>query len=120
MRIASLVLALTLTVISASAQVQRRPLRFTATATTITGTTAKGTFTRRGGVAADPAILPLGSRIRVSGAGAYSGVYSVTDTGPAIKGRRIDIYMPNRTAAKRFGRKPVMVHVLSRGKKRSE
>jgi hypothetical protein len=28
--------------------------------------------------------------------------------------------MPNQAAAKRFGRKPVMVHVLSRGKGRTE
>jgi 3D (Asp-Asp-Asp) domain-containing protein len=90
-------------------------MRFTATATSLRGKTAKGTITHPGTVAADPAILPLGSRIRVSGAGPYSGVYSVTDTGEDIKGRRLDIYMRNPRMAKRFGRKSVTVHVLSRG-----
>ena len=90
-------------------------MRFSATATTLTGVTAKGTFTREGTVAADPAILPLGSRIRVSGAGAYSGVYRVTDTGSGIKGHEIDIYMRSPHEAHRFGRKTVTVRVLSRG-----
>lgn len=90
-------------------------MRFTATATAITGITAKGTMTREGTVAADPNILPLGSRIHISGAGAYSGVYHVTDTGASVKGRRIDIYMPSTHAARRFGRKIVRVRILSRG-----
>src|SRR5262245_57956394 len=77
------------------------PMRFQATANSIEGTTAKGTVAREGITAADPAILPLGSRIRISGAGAYSGVYVVTDTGPKVNGRHIDIYMPTAAEAKR-------------------
>jgi hypothetical protein len=46
---------------------------------------ASGMQTRRGIVAADPKILPIGTRIRVQDAGRYSGEYTVTDTGPAIK-----------------------------------
>jgi 3D (Asp-Asp-Asp) domain-containing protein len=48
-------------------------VEFEATAYCITGTTASGMQTRPGIVAADPAVLPLGSRIRVDGAGPYSG-----------------------------------------------
>lgn len=88
---------------------------FSATAYAIDGTTASGAQTRKGIVAADPRVLPLGSRIRVSDAGAYDGEYVVHDTGPAIKGREIDIYMPSDAEAKRFGRRPVKVEVLSRG-----
>ena len=88
---------------------------FSATAYSIEGTTKSGAQTREGIVAADPRVLPLGSRIRVRDAGAYDGEYVVHDTGPAIKGREIDIYMPNDAEAKRFGRRTVKVEVLSRG-----
>ena len=42
-------------------------LEFEATAYSVTGTTAAGMQTRPGIVAADPAVLPLASRIRVDG-----------------------------------------------------
>ena len=90
---------------------------FEATAYTIEGKTASGEHTRKGIVAADPKILPIGSRIRVTDAGAYSGVYEVTDTGREIKGREIDIYIQNNAEAKRFGRKNVQVEVLQLGER---
>jgi len=90
-------------------------LQFEASAYTVTGTTASGTQTRQGIVAADPAVLPLGSRIRVHGAGAYSGVYTVTDTGPKVNGHQIDIFMTDGTEAKRFGRRRVQVEILGSG-----
>jgi 3D (Asp-Asp-Asp) domain-containing protein len=88
------------------------PMRFEATAYSIEGKTAAGSRSREGIVAADPALLPLGTRIRVSDAGKYSGEYVVRDKGRTIKGREIDIYLANDAEAKRFGRKPVMVEVL--------
>lgn len=91
------------------------PMRFEATADSATGITAKGTVPHQGIVAADPAVLPLGSVIRVTGAGAYSGTYAVTDTGSKIAGRHIDIYLPSVEEAKQFGKKVVIVRVLSRG-----
>jgi 3D (Asp-Asp-Asp) domain-containing protein len=66
-------------------------------------------------VAADPGVLPLGSRIRVTNAGSYSGIYTVTDTGSKINGLHIDIFIPSRAAAKEFGTKAVGVQVLERG-----
>ena len=53
-------------------------------------------------VAADPKVLPIGSRIRVHGAGQYDGEYTVTDAGREIKGSEIDIYIANEAEAKRF------------------
>lgn len=95
-----------------------RPMSFVATADSVRGVTAKGTVTHQGIVAADPAILPLGSVIRVSGAGAYSGRYVVTDTGPKVVGRHIDIYMPSRSEARLFGIKRVVVRIVSKGNNR--
>jgi 3D (Asp-Asp-Asp) domain-containing protein len=90
-------------------------MRFEATADSVSGITAKGTTTHEGIVAADPDVLPLGSLIRVTGAGKYSGIYVVTDTGPKVQGRHIDIYMPSTEEAKQFGRQKVYVRVLVRG-----
>lgn len=89
--------------------------RFMATAYSIEGQTADGRHARAGIVAADPKVIPLGSRIRVSDAGSYSGEYEVADTGRAIDGREIDIYVPNDAEAKQFGRRAVQVEILRRG-----
>src|SRR5450755_2712072 len=80
-----------------------------ATAHSVEGITAAGTWSRPGTVAADPAVLPLGSKIRVSGAGNYSGEYSVEDTGSMVKGPHIDIYMKSNVEAKQFGKQKVKV-----------
>lgn len=86
-----------------------------ATAHSIEGETADGTASRTGTVAADPAVLPLNSRIRVEGAGPYSGEYSVEDKGAKVVGRHIDIYMRSSAEARRFGKRRVKVIVLKYG-----
>jgi 3D (Asp-Asp-Asp) domain-containing protein len=91
------------------------PQPFVATAYSTKGNTVKGVQTQPGTIAADPKILPLGSSVRVTEAGKYSGVYVVTDVGTAIVGRRIDIYVMEPEAAKAFGRKDVQVELLHPG-----
>lgn len=86
---------------------------FRATAYCLRGRTASGGGVRRGIVAADPRVLPLGTRIYLN-AGGYSGTYTVTDTGGVIKGRILDIWVPNCSEAIRFGRRSVSVSVLGR------
>jgi len=86
---------------------------FRATAYCLKGRTATGGGVRRGIVAADRRVLPLGTRIQIS-AGAYSGTYTVADTGGAVRGRTIDIWVPSCSEANRFGRKTVMVSVMGR------
>lgn len=88
---------------------------FKATAYALEGKTAMGTIARKGVVAADPDVLPLGSRIRVTGAGTYSGEYMVEDTGPKVRGHEIDIKVSSAAEAKRFGERNVQVEVLSLG-----
>ena len=89
---------------------------FEATAYSIEGKTASGDHTREGLCAADPDVLPLGTRIRVHDAGSYSGECEIADTGRAVKGQEIDIYMASDREAKQFGRKQVRVEVLSSAK----
>jgi 3D (Asp-Asp-Asp) domain-containing protein len=90
----------------------KTPMPFTATAYALEGLTASGTRARKGIVAADPRVLPLGSKIRVSGAGAYSGDYLVEDTGALIKGHIIDIKVATVKEARQFGRRRIGVEVL--------
>jgi 3D (Asp-Asp-Asp) domain-containing protein len=91
------------------------PKPFTATAYSTKGNTVKGVQTQPGIVAADPKILPLGSTIRVSEAGKYSGLYVVTDVGTAIVGRRIDIFITELADAQAFGKQEVQVELLKPG-----
>jgi 3D (Asp-Asp-Asp) domain-containing protein len=91
------------------------PYRVEATAFDLSGITRAGTRPHGGVVSADPSFLPLGTRIRVTGARQFSGIYLVTDTGAKVVGRHIDIYVPSRILAKRFGRKLVFVSVLKWG-----
>jgi len=86
---------------------------YRATAYCLKGRTASGAGVRRGIVAADPRHLPLGTRIQLT-AGSYTGTYTVADTGGAVKGRILDIWMPSCVEAVRFGRKTVGVSVVGR------
>ena len=59
-------------------------------------------------IAVDPRVIPLGSKVWVEGYGhAVAG-----DTGGAIKGMKIDLFMPTTDQAFGFGRKQVRIKVL--------
>jgi len=85
---------------------------FSATAYSLRGRTASGQSVTRGLIAADPRVLPIGTRVRVE-AGPWTGEYLVADTGGAIKGRKIDIWTPSSREAMQFGRRAVKLTVLS-------
>ncbi|ETP70593.1 hypothetical protein G159_01095 [Planococcus glaciei CHR43] len=60
-------------------------------------------------IAVDPNVIPLGSKVYVEGYG-----YAVAgDTGGAIKGNKIDLFVANHSDAIAFGRKQVKVTVLN-------
>lgn len=90
------------------------PATFNATAYSLPGRTRAGTRVRRGVIAADPKVLPLGSVVHLK-AGNYSGLYTVHDTGSSIKGKRIDVWMPSSREARSFGRQNVRLTVLKYG-----
>ncbi len=72
------------------------------------GKTASGTKARRGVVAVDPSVIPLGTKLYIEGYG-----YAVAeDTGGAIKGNRIDLCFATYNEAVQFGRQTVTVKVL--------
>ncbi|MFB4165537.1 peptidoglycan-binding protein [Alteribacillus sp. JSM 102045] len=59
-------------------------------------------------IAVDPDVIPLGSKVEVEG----HGTFTAADTGGAINGNKIDIFMPNKSEATNFGRQNLEVTVL--------
>jgi 3D (Asp-Asp-Asp) domain-containing protein len=114
-----IVSALCLILLPASAGAKPRakahqPMRMYATAYCTHGHTASGDSAQEGVVAVDPRVIPIGSNVRIKTlTGPYSGLYIARDTGSAVKGRRIDIFMKNCTRAKQFGRRPVLVSLVA-------
>ena len=83
-------------------------LIMTATAYSLTrNNTRSGTRPGMGTISVDPKVIPLGARLYVEGYGHGTAL----DTGREIKGRRLDLWLPSRGAAIRWGRKQVRVHV---------
>ncbi|MDF2568576.1 MAG: hypothetical protein K0R55_180 [Sporomusa sp.] len=73
------------------------------------GLTATGIAARRGVVAVDPDVIPLGTHVYVPG----YGMGLAADTGGAIVGDKIDLCMEDSSEAWRFGRRMVKVYVLA-------
>lgn len=102
-------------------------LRFTITAYCKGQVTASGVGVTAGIVAADPAVLPEGSVIEIEPGGVlgpaaggiipdeYKGIYTVLDTGPAVKGRHLDVYLWSCNEALTLGRRRAVVRVLRLG-----
>lgn len=85
-----------------------------ATAYALDGITATGTVPKRveGGwstIAVDPRVIPYGTKVYVENYG-----YAIAeDTGGAIKGNIIDLYMNSVQAARNWGRRHVTIYILN-------
>ncbi|HXE79537.1 MAG TPA: 3D domain-containing protein, partial [Vicinamibacterales bacterium] len=91
-------------------------LKFGATAYCKGTTTASGVNVRSGIAASDPELLPVGSVIQVDAPGTrHDGIYTIMDTGPKVKGRRLDLYMWSCYEALDFGYQRVDVTLLRLG-----
>jgi 3D (Asp-Asp-Asp) domain-containing protein len=91
-------------------------LRFTATAYCKGETTASGVSVRTGIAAADPALLPVGTVVRIDTPDPkLDGIWTIMDTGPAVQGRTVDLYLWSCHEALRFGRRPIQLEVLRLG-----
>lgn len=60
-------------------------------------------------IAVDPSVIPLGSKVYVEG----YGKAIAADIGGAIKGKRIDVFIPTKKAAINFGVKRLKVTILN-------
>lgn len=59
-------------------------------------------------ISVDPSVIPLGSKVHVEG---YGNAIAA-DTGGAIKGNKIDVFVPNHDDAVKFGRQEVKVKII--------
>ena len=74
--------------------------------------TATGTTARFGTVAVDPQFVPLGTRLLISG---FEGtVFVAEDTGGAVRGNLIDVWLDDPAAAGRFGTQTRTITILDR------
>ena len=71
------------------------------------GITASGTRARRGTLAADTRLFPMGTVMYIPG----YGWGRVEDRGGAIQGRKLDLYFDSHREALEWGRQPVDVRV---------
>ncbi|MDI6605317.1 MAG: G5 domain-containing protein [Thermoanaerobacteraceae bacterium] len=70
--------------------------------------TATGAWVRRGIVAVDPNVIPIGTRLYIEG----YGPAVAADTGGAIKGNIIDVFFPSSEESCNWGRRTVNVYIL--------
>ena len=85
---------------------------FTANCRGCSGITATGINLKKNPnlkvIAVDPKVIKLGTKVYVEGYG-----YAIAgDTGSAIKGKKIDLFIPNYTSALKWGRKTVKIKIL--------
>jgi len=91
-------------------------LAFSATAYCKGIVTASGVPAQSGIAAADPELLPVGTVVEIDSLPQrYNGIYTIMDTGPAVQGRQVDVYMWSCNEALQFGRRPIHLTVLRLG-----
>ncbi|MED4404178.1 G5 and 3D domain-containing protein [Metabacillus fastidiosus] len=86
---------------------------YTASCNGCSGTTRTGLNLRANPnakvIAVDPSVIPLGSKVHVEGYG-----YAIaSDTGGAIKGNKIDVFVPDTATAYRWGNKRVKIKIIN-------
>ncbi|MBQ7529115.1 3D domain-containing protein [bacterium] len=94
----------------ASAPVEKKKERLItvkAYAYCINGRTASGEYTRKGCIAVDPRVIPLGKKIYVPGYGWGKSM----DTGGSVRGNVIDIWYPSRSECMQWGVRTVTIKV---------
>ena len=80
------------------------PVPVQLTAYCLQGTTRRDNLVREGIVAADPKLFPLGRYVELYIGRRYHGRFLVDDTGGRIRDGILDIWTPNCSDARRFGR----------------
>ncbi len=73
--------------------------------------TATGKEIKKGMIAVDPDVIPLGTKVEIKD----MGTFTAEDTGGKIRGNRIDIYFETKSQAQEFGRRVIWIRPLDRG-----
>lgn len=92
--------------------IHMRATAYTANCEKCSGITATGVNIKKHPekkvISVDPNVIPLGSKVYVEG----YGYATAADTGGAIKGNRIDIFIPSDSKAKQWGVRNVEVKII--------
>lgn len=103
---------------SSTPQNYKKAIAMTATAYTYGNdggnVTATGIRPYKGIVAVDPNVIPLGTKLYIESADGkfIYGTAVAADTGGAIKGNKIDLFVESESECRRFGRRTVNVYIL--------
>ena len=71
--------------------------------------TATGVEVRKGIIAVDPKMIPLGAEVEIKNLGKFTA----EDTGGKIKGNRIDIYFSSKAEAEKFGKQGIWLRMVT-------
>lgn len=85
------------------------------TAYCLQGRTRRGNLVRDGIIAVDRKLFPLGREVDLFFGRRTYGRFLADDTGGVIKGGRIDVWMADCDAARRFGRRRGYAQLVRRG-----
>lgn len=86
-----------------------KTIKVTASAYTGYGITSTGQKPVWGTIAVDPKIIPYGTKIYIP---CFDKVFIANNTGGAIKGNKIDIYMNSKKECYNWGRKTIDIQIL--------
>lgn len=84
-------------------------LKVVATAYTGYGITSTGQKPVWGTIAVDPRVIPYGTKVYIP---CFNQVFIANNTGGAIKGNKIDIYMNNNNQCNNWGRRTIDIQIL--------
>ena len=86
---------------------------YTASCKSCSGITATGLNLKKNpnvkAISVDPKVIPLGTKVYVEG----YGEAIAADTGGAIKGKKIDVFMSSKTKALNWGVKTVKIKIYN-------
>jgi 3D (Asp-Asp-Asp) domain-containing protein len=89
----------------------KKTMNVVAAAYTGHGTTSTGQKPMWGTIAVDPRVIPYGTKIYIP---AFNKVFIANDSGGAIKGNKIDIFMNSKKECYNWGRKTIEIQILGK------
>lgn len=94
---------------SGSNNSNRKHMKVVATAYTGDGITSTGTKPKWGTISVDPSVIPYGTKVYIP---QFDMTFVAEDTGGAIKGNKIDIFMNDETSVYNWGRKTIDIYII--------
>lgn len=88
----------------------KHKMNVVATAYTGYSTTSTGQKPVWGTIAVDPKVIPYGTKVYIP---KFNKVFIANNTGGAIKGNKIDIFMNTKKECYSWGRKNIEIHILN-------